>query len=295
MADSHELYVFPESHLICVAETGRHDSNAFRLTYFRYPLREDSQPIHRFEDSSVWTYDYAVRRANTKSMVLWFKNQAQDFISFSTYQLHEDEQGQFAGKYTAHRVENPFKVNSKKASLSIGNIWEMTASKFMLVAITDRPPEQGLYPSSIFVYEEKHDLLREAKFSLPGKSRVQCVDYCSFGNTAVIRTFEFKDGCMCESPIFYICNEEERIAAVETWKCSHLNKYSFPGYDPNLIVDARYTNANVTEVVSRSVKVVPMNELAANMLVQIMPEIDEDLLCGVLDLLPNRASSKPEC
>lgn len=82
---------------------------------------------------------------------------------------------------------------------------------------------------------------------------------------------------------------------METWKCSHLNKYSFPGYDLNLIVDAQYTNANVTQVVSRSLKVVPMNELAANILVQVLPEIDEDLLCGIVDLLKNQGSTKPEC
>lgn len=131
---------------------GRHDSNAFRLTYFRYPLREDSEPIHRFEDCNAWTYDYAVRRGNTKSMVLWFKSQAQDLFSFSTYELQEGSQGQFTGKHTVHRVENPLKLNNKKVSLSIGNIWEMTASKFMLVTITDRPPDKGLYPNSIFVY-----------------------------------------------------------------------------------------------------------------------------------------------
>lgn len=30
-----------------------------------------------------------------------------------------------------------------------------------------------------------------------------------------------------------------------------------------------------------------MNELAANLLVQIVPEIDEDLLCSIVDLLKN--------
>lgn len=41
-ADSHEIFIFPETKLICVGEWGRHDSNFFKLTYFKYPLTKDS-------------------------------------------------------------------------------------------------------------------------------------------------------------------------------------------------------------------------------------------------------------
>jgi hypothetical protein len=56
--------------------------------------------------------------------------------------------------------------------------------------------------------------------------------------------------------VYYIDNENECIAARETWKCSYRNKYSLPGYDPNMIIDAEYENGDVSEVKSRAVKVV---------------------------------------
>jgi hypothetical protein len=37
-ADTHEVFIFPETKLICIGEWGRHDSNFLRFTYFNYPL-----------------------------------------------------------------------------------------------------------------------------------------------------------------------------------------------------------------------------------------------------------------
>lgn len=41
-ADSHEVYFFPDTKLLCVGEWGRHDSNFLRLTYYKYPLTKES-------------------------------------------------------------------------------------------------------------------------------------------------------------------------------------------------------------------------------------------------------------
>lgn len=41
-ADTHEVFYFPDTKLLCVGEWGRHDSNFLRFTYFKYPLTKDS-------------------------------------------------------------------------------------------------------------------------------------------------------------------------------------------------------------------------------------------------------------
>lgn len=38
--------------------------------------------------------------------------------------------------------------------------------------------------------------------------------------------------------------------AVGSWRCSHLNKYFYVGYDGEVIVDAQYENRDVKEIKS---------------------------------------------
>jgi hypothetical protein len=45
-ADSHEVYIFPETKMICIGEWGRHDSNFLRFTYYKYPLKKNSKPVY---------------------------------------------------------------------------------------------------------------------------------------------------------------------------------------------------------------------------------------------------------
>lgn len=62
----------------------------------------------------------------------------------------------------------------------------------------------------------------------------------------MIRGFDFLKGVSQTSPIYYIDNENEVISAKQEWKCSHLNKFTLPGYDGNMIIDAEYENGDVT-------------------------------------------------
>lgn len=86
-ADSHEVFVFPDTKLICVGEWGRHDSNYFKLTYFKYPLTKDSEPVYTYENDAVWTYEYSVRRANLKTKFVWWKCAMKEEIEFRTFEL----------------------------------------------------------------------------------------------------------------------------------------------------------------------------------------------------------------
>lgn len=161
----------------------------------------------------------------------------------------------------------------------------MTPKKYLLVSISDRPHTETEYPNALFVYEENSKLFREANFAFEGKFRFQYIHYFSFGKTSMIRSFDFIKGEAQETPVYFIDNENECIAARKPWKCSHLNKFSFPAYDANLIVDAEYENGDVDRIVSRSTKVVDPKELIADIMVQAVKGVDDDLVNDVANIL----------
>lgn len=99
------------------------------------------------------------------------------------------------------------------AELSVGNIWQMMPNKYMVVSITDRPKQDGSYPNSLFVYEELTNVFRESRIQTACPYRVKNIDWCSFGTSAMIRTFDFNEAKAVETPIYYIDNAEECISA----------------------------------------------------------------------------------
>lgn len=64
-----------------------------------------------------------------------------------------------------------------------------------------------------------------------------------------------------------------------------MNKFSFPAYDGNLIIDAEYENGDVDRIVSRATKVVDPKELVADILVQTVKGVDDDLVNDVATLI----------
>lgn len=93
----------------------------------------------------------------------------------------------------------------------------------------------------------------------------------------MVKSFNFIQGKAQETPIYYIDNTQERIGAKRFWKCGHLNKYTFPAYDANLIVDAEYENGNVGQILSREIRLINLKELFIFFLHEILPDVDEDL------------------
>mgnify|MGYP006876310600 CR=1 FL=1 len=61
----------------------------------------------------------------------------------------------------------------------------------------------------------------------------------------MIRTFQFVHGESKTSPVYYFDNENFEVITEETWVCSYLTKYSFPGYDGFLMLENEYQNSNV--------------------------------------------------
>lgn len=100
----------------------------------------------------------------------------------------------------------------------------------------------------------------------------------------MIRTFEYVEGVLKKSPVYYIDNESECIAARSSWKCSYLNKYTFPAYDRDTVIDAEYENGDVKQIISHSIKLVNPKEIVVNMITQFIPDIDEDLVREIVEM-----------
>jgi len=66
---------------------------------------------------------------------------------------------------------------------------------------------------------------------------------------------------------------------------SHLSKYSFPGYDGNMIIDAEYENINVDKIVSSAIKVVDPRELYIHLLEKYINNVEDDLAIETVHLL----------
>ena len=101
----------------------------------------------------------------------------------------------------------------------------------------------------------------------------------------MIRSFDFIKGVAQETPIYYIDNENECIAARTYWKCSYLSHYTLPGYDGNMIIDAEHENGDVEYVKAKSIKVVDPKEIVADMVVQWIDGVDDDLCSSVVSML----------
>ena len=72
---------------------------------------------------------------------------------------------------------------------------------------------------------------------------------------------------------------------METWKCSHLNKYHLPGYDGNLLVEARYENGNVKEIKLEPKKIMEGKEMSVYLLTKVYPDFDHDLIYDVTKVI----------
>ena len=70
-----------------------------------------------------------------------------------------------------------------------------------------------------------------------------------------------------------------------------MNKFSFPAYDANMVVDAEYENGDVDRIVSRSFKVVDYmdlldhKELVADIMVQAVKGVDDELVNDVANII----------
>lgn len=72
------IHIFPDSGLICIQEKSRYETTFFKLSYYSYPLKEDSTPYHVFESMDVWDFQHNVRKADNYSTICWAKGRQDD-------------------------------------------------------------------------------------------------------------------------------------------------------------------------------------------------------------------------
>lgn len=207
------IHIFPETNLVCIQENGRYNNNTFRLTYFNYPIKEDSEPYHVFDSEEVWTYEYMVRKANNHSTIVWFKGRQDDGFEIRTYDLKTDPQSQ-EGHYKKHEHANEVGKSQglNKCEVAITTMWEMRPNEYLLVCISNRTEPKDGPINNNYVWDVSANTMRESKFTL-GKYQDLHLDQYNFGNTCMFRTFDFENGQPLETPVYYINNETEEIIA----------------------------------------------------------------------------------
>lgn len=150
-----------------------------------------------------------------------------------------------------------------------------------MVCITNRKEDAN----NNYVCDTNNGVIREAKFSFDPKLQPLTIDQMSFGSTCMFRTFDFENGVTLDTPVYYISNETEEILAEEKWQCTYLNKYSFIGADPNVLVDSTFENGNVEEITVMAKKVMQPQEITVHFLNEIIEDVDDDLLYEVSKMI----------
>ena len=268
--------------MVCVRENGRYNDNRFKLSYFNYPMEPNAKPVIQYYSEETWTHEYLVRKANNHSQICWFKGRHDENWEFYVFDARENPKGE-AKKYTfPNKVGEPYGMN--KIQCALKTMWEIRPNEYMLVCDTDRTKPEDAPINNNYVIDVKSGACREAKFNF-GDRQEFLIDQKYMGPTSMFRTFDFEAGNPLETPVFYINNETEEIVAEETWKCSYLYKYEFPGYDGGMIIDSQFENGDVTEVTVDPKKVMDPKEIYMYFMLGINPDFDYDLLETVTDMI----------
>ena len=240
--DQSAIHVFPDTSTFCIQECGRYNDNTFKLSYFKFPIKDPAaKPFIVFDSDEVWTHEYLIRKANNHSMLCWFKGKQDKMLEVRTFDFRDGE-----GKYNKHLIPNTIGKGEKisKVLVSMITMWEMRPFEFLFVTVTNRPSIKEESPNNNYIVDVRNKQIREAKFKF-GKYQDFHVDQHYLGNFCMFRTFDFNKGIPLETPVYYIHNQTEKIIAEDKWKCSYLHKYEFPGYDGSVLAESLYENANV--------------------------------------------------
>lgn len=171
-----------------------------------------------------------------------------------------------------------------KIQCALKTMWEIRPYEYLLVCDTDRTKPEDKPINNNYVVDVRTGNFREAKFDF-GKHQEFLIDQKAMGPTSMFRTFDFEAGNPLETPVYYINNETEEIVAEETWKCSYLFKYEFPGYDGGMIIDSQFENGDVSEVTVSAKKVMNPREIYMFFMLEMNPDFDSDLLQTVVEMI----------
>jgi len=96
-------------------------------------------------------------------------------------------------------------------------MWEQTKNVFLLCCISNKTEQNKTNTAGIvnnnFVCDTKKGTIREAKYYFDQKYNDFLIDYHYMGPNAMYRTYQFENGKVLSSPVYYVNNETEEIVA----------------------------------------------------------------------------------
>jgi hypothetical protein len=172
---------------------------------------------------------------------------------------------------------------------ALSNIWETKRGQLLAVCASNKTEAKCENTAGVVVNNFAIDLdkkiVREAKFFFDKKYNDYLIDYINMGPISMFRTFEFVDGMVVRSPVYYVSNETETIVAYDTWECTYKTKYFIPGFDTSTLMEGEYENGDVDEFTLKIKKVMDPKEIALHFMLHINEDFDDDLLQDALELL----------
>ena len=85
--------------------------------------------------------------------------------------------------------------------------------------------------------------IKQSRFTF-GPYQDYLIDYNNLGIHSIFRTYKIENSRIMPSPTYYVDNETQSIIAEESWECSSLFKYEFPGYGSNIVCEGQYGNSD---------------------------------------------------
>ena len=96
-------------------------------------------------------------------------------------------------------------------------MWETEPDVYMLVCNSNRPDDEDNLVNNNYILDVKKEIIRETKFTFPGKWNRMLMDYYNIGEISAFHTFAYFKGLPLTTPIFYVDNLREEIVATEAW------------------------------------------------------------------------------
>lgn len=86
--------------------------------------------------------------------------------------------------------------------------------------------------------------LCETAFYFEGTYNDRLIDSLHLGAYAVFRTYDFHQGEVLPSPVFYVSAAQE-VVCRESWECSYRTKLFVPGHCDNVLLECEMENGEV--------------------------------------------------
>jgi hypothetical protein len=158
------------------------------------------------------------------------------------FDVRDDPKGRYRVVKVKNTIGEPY--NLSKVECAVINLWEIKKNLFCLACISNKTESKSLNSAGLvnnnFILDVDHQTIRETKFTFDSKYNDYQIDIINLGAYSMFRTFDFAEGRVCRTPVYYVNNETETIADTDYWECTYRTKYFIPGFDSSLLVESEY-------------------------------------------------------